>query len=47
MTVVRVNPHFSQAFYAASDTDMFTALRSVGLLDILLSMPAGSSVARG
>ena len=31
---------------AAADPGMFTALRSVGLLDILLSMPAGPSVAR-
>jgi hypothetical protein len=31
---------------AAADPGMFTALRSVGLLDILSSMPAGPSVAR-
>jgi hypothetical protein len=30
---------------AAADPGMFTALRSVGLLDILMSMPAGPSVA--
>ena len=31
---------------AAADPGMSTALRSVGLLDILSSMPAGPSVAR-
>jgi hypothetical protein len=31
---------------AAADPGMSAALRSVGLLDILLSMPAGPSVAR-
>jgi len=32
---------------AAVDPGMSTTLRSVGLLDILSSMPAGPSVARG
>jgi hypothetical protein len=31
---------------AAADTGMSTALRSVGLLDVLSSTPAGPSVAR-
>jgi len=41
--LVRISHRLSTA---ASDTGMFTALRSVGLLDILSSMPAGPSVAR-
>jgi len=32
---------------AAVDPGMFTALRFLGLLDILSSMPAGPFVARG
>jgi len=41
--LVRISHRLSTA---ASDTGMFTALRSVGFLDILSSMPAGPSVAR-
>jgi len=41
--LVRISHRLSTA---ASDTGMFTALRSVGLLDILSSMPAVPSVAR-
>jgi hypothetical protein len=41
-----LNPHFSQLSAAAADPAMSTALRSVGLLDILSSMPPEPSVAR-
>ena len=43
MNLTRTSHRF---FTAAADLGMSTALRSVGLLDILSSMPAGPSVAR-
>jgi hypothetical protein len=42
MSLTRI---INEASTAAADPGMSTALRSVGLLDILSSMPAGLSVA--
>jgi hypothetical protein len=42
-TLARISHHVSAA---AADPGMFTALRSLGLLDVLSSTPAGPSVAR-
>jgi len=39
------NPHFSQDFYCGGADGLSIALRSVGLLDVLSSTSAGSSVA--
>jgi hypothetical protein len=41
--LTRISHKFSTA---AADPGMFTALRSLGLLDVLSSTPAGPSVAR-
>jgi len=43
---VDLKPSFHQIPTAAADPSMSTVLRSVGLLDVLSSTPAGSSVAR-